>query len=136
MNAQTWCTKRHLRWVVDGGVSPALASAQSWLTLGNPRTVSHPAPLSMGFSRPEHCSGLPCPPAGDLPDPGMEPVSPTLQADSSPLHHLGLLRVNRQPPGHFVGRREGCERPGHLWRGRGAPRHPGLRRNSLVCSFF
>ena len=40
------------------------------------------APLSMGFSRQEHWSGLPCPPPGDLPDPGIKPRSSTLQADS------------------------------------------------------
>ena len=38
-------------------------------------TVALQAPLSMGFSRQEHWSGLPCPPPGDLPDPGTEPVS-------------------------------------------------------------
>ena len=40
-------------------------------------TVAHQAPLSMGFSRQEYCSGLPCPPPGDLPDPGIEPASLT-----------------------------------------------------------
>ena len=39
-------------------------------------TVAFQAPLSMGFSRQECWSGLPCPPPGDLPDPGMEPTSP------------------------------------------------------------
>ena len=38
-------------------------------------TVAHQAPLFMGFSRQEHCSGLPCPPPGDLPDPGIKPRS-------------------------------------------------------------
>ena len=38
-------------------------------------TVAHEAPLSMGFSRQEYCSGLPCPLPGDLPDPGNEPKS-------------------------------------------------------------
>ena len=38
-------------------------------------TVAFQAPLSMGFSRQECWSGFPCPPPGDLPDPGMEPVS-------------------------------------------------------------
>ena len=38
--------------------------------------------LFMGFSRQEYWSGLPFPPPGDLPDPEMEPRSPTLQADS------------------------------------------------------
>ena len=40
------------------------------------------APLSMGFPRQEYWSGLPCSPPGDLPDPGIEPGSPALQADS------------------------------------------------------
>ena len=40
------------------------------------------APLSMGFSRQEHWSGLPFPPSGDLPDPGTEPVSPALQVET------------------------------------------------------
>ena len=38
-------------------------------------TVAHQAPLSMGFSSQEHWSGLPRPPPGDLPKPGIEPVS-------------------------------------------------------------
>ena len=38
-------------------------------------TVAHQAPLSMGFSRQEYWSGLPCPPPGDLPNPGIEPSS-------------------------------------------------------------
>ena len=46
------------------------------------RTVGHQAPLSVEFSRQEYWSGLPFPSAGDLPDPGIEPASPTLQADS------------------------------------------------------
>ena len=45
-------------------------------------TVALQAPLSMGFSGQECWSGLPCPPPGDLPDPGIEPVSPAFQADS------------------------------------------------------
>ena len=55
-------------------------------------SVTHPTPLSMGFSRQEYWTGLPCPPPGDLPDPGIEPASPespALQADSSPLSHWG-----------------------------------------------
>ena len=41
-----------------------------------PRT--HQVPLSMGFLRQEHWSGLPFPSPGDLPDPGIEPMSPAL----------------------------------------------------------
>ena len=48
---------------------------QSCLTLCGPVDLAHQAPLSMGFSRQEYWSGLPCPPAGDLPDPGIEPAS-------------------------------------------------------------
>ena len=55
--------------------------------------VAYQAPLSIGFSRKEYWSGLPCPPPGDLPDPGIKPVSPespvapALEADSLPLSH-------------------------------------------------
>ena len=45
-----------------------------------PWTVAYQAPLSMGFSRQEYWSGLPFPSPGDLPDPGIEPWSPALQA--------------------------------------------------------
>ena len=38
-------------------------------------TVTHQAPLSMGFSRQEYWSGLPCPPLGDLPDQGIEAIT-------------------------------------------------------------
>ena len=57
-------------------------------TLVTPWTVAHQAPLSMGFPRQEHWSGFPFPSPGDLPDPGIEPVSPAWQADCSSLSHL------------------------------------------------
>ena len=41
-------------------------------------TVAHQAPLPMGFPRQEYWSGLPFPSLGDLPDPGIEPMSPAL----------------------------------------------------------
>ena len=44
----------------------------------NPWTVACQAPPSIRFSRQEYWAGFPCPPAGDLPDPGTEPVSPAL----------------------------------------------------------
>ena len=50
---------------------------QSCLTLCDPRTVACQAPLSMGFSRQEYWGGLPCPPPGELPNPGVEPESLT-----------------------------------------------------------
>ena len=48
-------------------------------------TIAHQAPLTMGFSRHEYWSGLPCPPPGDQSDPGIKPTSltsPSLQVDS------------------------------------------------------
>ena len=52
-----------------------------------PWTVAHQASLSMGFSRQQYWSGLPFPSPGHLPDPGLEPMFPALQADSLPLSH-------------------------------------------------
>ena len=54
-----------------------------------PWTVAHQAPSSMGFSRQEYWSGLPFTSPGNLPDPGTEPGSPTLQADA----------LTSEPPG-------------------------------------
>ena len=57
----------------------------------------------MGFSRQEYQSGLPCPPPGDLPDPGIEtasPVTPALQVDSLLLTHQGSLSLVKI---HFQG---------------------------------
>ena len=48
---------------------------QLCLTVYNPIDCSHQAPLSIGFSRQEYWSGLPCPPPGDLPNTGIEPKS-------------------------------------------------------------
>ena len=47
-----------------------------------PWTVAYQAPPSMGFSRQEYWSGLPFPSPGDLPDPGIKPRSPALEADA------------------------------------------------------
>ena len=54
-----------------------------------PWTVSYQTPPSMGFSRQEYWSGLPFPSPGDLPDPGVEPRSPALQADTLTSEPLG-----------------------------------------------
>ena len=56
-----------------------------------PWTVAHQAPLFMKVPRQEYWSGLRFPPPGDLPDPGIEPVSPTSKVDSLPL--------TAEPPG-------------------------------------
>ena len=67
-------------------------SLQLCLTLCDLWTVARQAPLSLGFSRQEYWSELPCLSPGDLPDPGIKPVSlvaPALQAASLPLSHWG-----------------------------------------------
>ena len=53
-------------------------NAWSLLTLCDPMDCSRQVPLSMGFFRQEYWSGLPFPPPGDLPDPGIQPVSLSL----------------------------------------------------------
>ena len=58
--------------------------AKSCLTLAILWAVACQAPLSMGFSRQEYWSGLPFLSPGDLPDPGIGPGSPALQADNLP----------------------------------------------------
>ena len=73
---------------------------RSYRLFVTPWTVAHQAPLSMGLSRQEYWSGLPCPPPGDLPHPGIEHVSlvsSALQADSLPLSHGGSLQ-----PSYFI----------------------------------
>ena len=62
-----------------------------------PWTVDCQAPLSMGFSRQESLSGLPFPSLRGLPDPGIEPRSPALQADSSPSEPPGNSSQIFQP---------------------------------------
>ena len=63
-----------------------------------PWTVAHQAPPSMEFPRQEYWSGLPFPSPGDLPDPGIEPGSLSLQADGLPSEPPGVpirFRVER-----------------------------------------
>ena len=78
-----------------------------------PWTVTHQAPLSMGFSRPEYWNGLSFPSLGDLPDSGTEPRSPALQADSLP---------SEPPRNHLVNGHEFEQTPGD-----------GGGQGSLVC---
>ena len=67
-----------------------LSRVQLFATLG---TVAHQAPLSVGFSRQEYWSGLPFPSPWDLPNPGIKPGSPALQADC----------LSSEPPGNIIG---------------------------------
>ena len=73
-----------------------------------PWTVAHQASPSMEFSRHEYWSGLPFPSPGDLPDPGIEPGSPTLQAEALPSEPPGkeaVLEVLSYPHRHCL---KGC----------------------------
>ena len=59
-----------------------------WLC-ATPWTVAHQTPPSMGFPRQEYWNGLPFPSPGDLPNPGIKPRSPALQADALPSEPPG-----------------------------------------------
>ena len=69
-------------------------SRQSCPTLCDPMDCSpHQTSLFKAFSRQEYWSGLPCPSPGDLPNPGIEHVSPALQTDALPSEPLGKPQV-------------------------------------------
>ena len=63
-----------------------------------PWTVAHQAPPSIEFSRQEYSSGLPFHSPGDLPDPGIKPGYPALQADSLPSELLRARFISNLPP--------------------------------------
>ena len=69
-------------------VSEVKSLSRVWLFV-TPWTVAYQASLSMGFSTQEYWSGLPFPAPGDLPNPGIEPRSPALEADA----------LTSEPPG-------------------------------------
>ena len=66
-----------------------------------PWTGAHQPPLSMKFSRQDYWSGLPVPSPGDLPNPRIEPGSPTLQADSLPSEPPGKSVVSMNKGVHL-----------------------------------
>ena len=74
---------------MSGGKGGCGLVAKSCPTLVTPWTVACQASLFIGFSRQEYWSGLPLPSPGDLPNPGIEPGSPVLQADSLPSELQG-----------------------------------------------
>ena len=76
-------------WLMDYREAKKVKSLSLFRLFATPRTVAHEAPLSMGFSRQEYWSGFPFPSSGDLPDPGVEPRSPVLQADTLPTEPPG-----------------------------------------------
>ena len=63
-----------------------------------PWTVAYQASLFMGFSRQEYWSGLPFPSSGDLPDLGIEPGSPVLEADALTSEPPGKMRAVKIDP--------------------------------------
>ena len=86
----------HTMDCLSRGLYPWIAVAVESLShvwvFASPWPIARQAPLSMGFSRQEYRSGLPCPPPGDLPDPGVESASPALPG--------GFF--NDEPPGKPV----------------------------------
>ena len=96
------------RWYTSLGHSRCRFSFKKWKVkvkslsrvwlFATPWTVAYQAPLSMGFSRQEHWSGLPFPSPGDLPDPGIKLGSPAFQIDA----------LTSEPPGKsFFKKRKG-----------------------------
>ena len=84
--------KRDIETNCYSSITHACVCAQSLPSLCDPLHHGPQDPLSVGFSRQEYWSGLPCPPPGHLPDPRIKPVSPAspaLQAVSLLLSHLG-----------------------------------------------
>ena len=71
--------------------------AQLCPTLCDLWTAARQAPLSMGILRQEYWSALPCPPPGDLPDAGIKPRSPALQANPLPSDSRGKPRTTLDP---------------------------------------
>ena len=106
-----------------------------------PWTVARQAPLSMGFSRQEYWSGLPFPSPGALPDPGIEPGSLTLQAESSPSEPPGKLDVDKMGPAFRIKGAIACSMlystPAQGWPGAGL-RNAGrrLHRQQLWAAQF
>ena len=99
MPSRFWLCQLLLEWMVicwpgpgtrlPWSGSPVLCLVARLCPTLQPWTVAHQAPLSQGFPRQEYCSGLPCPPPGDLPNPGIQLRSATWQADSLPSDPSG-----------------------------------------------
>ena len=98
----TWCEETTL-WERPWCWESESEVAQSCPTLCEPMDCTCQAPLSMGCSRQEYWCGLPFPSPGDLLNPGLEPSSPALQADSLPSEPQGKL-------GQIESKRRGWQR--------------------------
>ena len=85
--------------IIDSGDTHSLSCSVMSYSSATPQTIARQAPLSMGFSRQEYWSGLPLLPPGDLPDPGIEPVSPKLAGGFFTAEPGGKPRDTHYP--HF-----------------------------------
>ena len=95
-----------LRSAVAAAAAAAAKSLQLCPTLRPSWTVAHQASLSMGFSRQEYWTGLPFPPPGDLPHPGIKPTSPVSPA-------LAGRFFTTESPGKLRSLYTGTRLPGH-----------------------
>ena len=82
VESSLWATREALSLYYKRSLSHVRLFVTPW-------TVAYQGPLSMGFPRQEYCSGLPFPSPGDLPNPLIEPESPTLKADALPSEPPG-----------------------------------------------
>ena len=101
--------------------------AQSCPALFRPQAtlfVARQTPLSMGFPSQEYWSGLPCPPPGDLPDPGIEPTAPAWAGGSLSTQPLGSPHLCRHEVKLKYGSRGSVERDFAIAVVTGAPRSP------------
>ena len=74
------CRQILYHWATGGTYACVLSRFSHVWLFATSWTIAHQSPQSMGFSRQEYLSGLPCPPPGDLPHPGIEPESLTSPA--------------------------------------------------------
>ena len=100
------CKGKVKRWKLSHSVM------SDWATLW---TVAHQAPPSIGFSRQEYWSGLPYPSPGDLPDPGIKPRSPALEADALTSEPPGKPNCKGNQSWIFIGRTDAEAQGPILW---------------------
>ena len=79
----------YITFHISGNIASLILSCSLLSDSVTSWTIAHEAPLFMGYPRQEYWSGLPFPPPGNLPDPGIELVFPALQADSLPSEPSG-----------------------------------------------
>ena len=92
----SWLNSREQHHLQETEKKEKVLVAQSCQLFVTPWTITRQAPLSMGFSRQEHWSGLPFLSSGDLPDPGIEPRSPALQEAESPPGRFFTIWATRE----------------------------------------